>query len=192
MGDHLTRSAILFPLSSIHSAEPGVIRLTGGVFLLLSLLFFIIYFRKGTRHWGWLYPAIPLLGFSITLFLVTPGVNNPVLSIPLWLSLIIPNLIAYSLNIRQNWWALIPAWVFTILMIVSFIDPAEEGMAVAITLVSILLIPLTIFSVFFPDTVLGIFRIISHGFGSGFDAIVIALMKITEPLLVSLGLRKKR
>ncbi|MDX1437861.1 MAG: hypothetical protein R3335_13705 [Anaerolineales bacterium] len=75
----------------------------------LSVLFFASYFISGLSHWGWLFPACILGGAAVTVWLSDSGVRASLLAAPVLLGVAVPFLAAFVLDVRKNWWALIPA-----------------------------------------------------------------------------------
>lgn len=91
------------------------------IFVFISLLFFVTYFVNGLTEWGWLFPACIFAGVATTLFMVTAGVDDPYIGAPVLIGVGLPFLAAYLINRRENWWALIPMWVMTVLTVIIFI-----------------------------------------------------------------------
>lgn len=79
------------------------------VFAGLALLFFIRYLLAGLRSWGWLFPVCILLALAGTLWLATNGYEGSWIGAPLLGGIALPFLVAFGLDFRKNWWALIPA-----------------------------------------------------------------------------------
>jgi len=76
----------------------------------LSILFFGTFFASGIRNYGWLFPAFMTAAIAGIIGLSGTNVDGTLLgSLPLF-AISIPFWFAFSLNRRDNWWAMIPAW----------------------------------------------------------------------------------
>jgi hypothetical protein len=79
----------------------------------VSLAFFVRYFVAGLRAWGWLFPACIFGTVAAMLWLNESGVQSTLLVAPIFAGIVVPFLVAFAINYRQNWWALIPAFVLS-------------------------------------------------------------------------------
>ena len=93
--------------------------LWAAVFGGLSVVFFVSYFASGVQNWGWLFPAVIFAASAINIEMVRLGVTGNWMAIPVLLGLALPFLVAFSLNPTSNRWALIPAWVFVVITVIS-------------------------------------------------------------------------
>jgi len=91
------------------------------IFSGLSLLFFATYFINGVKNWGWLFPAFIFAGVALTMSLTNAGVESDVLGVPVLIGVALPFVVAFALNRQENWWALIPAWVLSMVALMILI-----------------------------------------------------------------------
>ena len=92
-----------------------------GVFTVISAAFFLTYFLKGIRSWGWLLPALVFAALALTIGTILEQPDNPDIAFPFLLSLAIPNFAGYRLN-RKRWGLLIPALVLTVIAGIVMLD----------------------------------------------------------------------
>lgn len=108
------------------------------VFTVVSLLFFVTYFINGLGNWGWLFPAFIFAALALVLWMQTQGIEDPWMGVPVLVAVALPFLVAFALSPRQNWWALIPAWVMAVISaIVIFAEEAQGEWIGALVLFSI-------------------------------------------------------
>jgi hypothetical protein len=77
----------------------------------LAVVFFIRYLLAGVRNWGWLFPTCVFLALSGIIWFGTAGYVEAWIVAPLFGAIALPFLVAFGLDFRRNWWALIPAFV---------------------------------------------------------------------------------
>lgn len=116
------------------------------IFTVLSAFFFLTYFLEGVRNWGWLFPATILASLAIILALTGTPLGRALSGAPVLLAVAIPFLVAFLLESRKSWWALIPAWVMLCLsLVVLLADRASGNIVGAFVLYSIALPFLIVF-----------------------------------------------
>lgn len=91
------------------------------VFAVVSLFFFVTYFAKGVREWGWLLPACIFGGVAITMGLANAGFDEPWIGTPILIGNGLPFLVVFLLDRSRNWWALIPAWTLGVIVAILFL-----------------------------------------------------------------------
>jgi len=88
-----------------------------------GLIFLVRYLVAGWRNWGWLFPACIFAALAGITWLVGSGIRETWLSAPIFAAIVIPFLVAFVLDFRRNWWALIPASVMTVIcLMVIFVE----------------------------------------------------------------------
>jgi hypothetical protein len=97
-----------------------------GVFTIISAAFFLTYFLKGIRSWGWLFPALIFAALALTIGTILEQPDNPNIAFPFLLSLAIPNFAGYILN-RKQWGFLIPAWVMTVIATIILLEERVDS-----------------------------------------------------------------
>lgn len=94
-----------------------------GIFAAASVVFLVAYAINGWRQWGWLFPASISAGVALTIYLAEYSTANAAVGAPVLIGVGLPFAVAFFLDPRQRWWALIPAWVMTVLtLIIFFVD----------------------------------------------------------------------
>jgi len=127
--------------------EMGVIALEdipdstmGVVFVVLSIFFFITYFLKGIRNWGWLFPAFILAALGLILLTEGTPLGETLSGAPVLYAVALPFLAAVALQPKENWWALIPALIMLVIgSIILFEDRIEGDIIGTLVLYSIAL-----------------------------------------------------
>lgn len=92
-----------------------------------SLIFFATYFIEGVRHWWWLFPALIFGAVALTIILTVTGHSKSYVAAPILAGTAIPFVVAFGVDTKHNWWALIPAWVMSVLTVVVLIADYAPG-----------------------------------------------------------------
>jgi hypothetical protein len=87
----------------------------------ISLLSLVFYFVDGVKAWGWLFPVGIFGGLGIMMTLVANNEDNAAIASPLFIGLLIPFAVAYFMDRKSNWWALIPGGVMLFLALVTLL-----------------------------------------------------------------------
>jgi hypothetical protein len=86
----------------------------------ISIVSLIFYFAAGVKNWEMLIPAGIFGGLAITSALVAKGVDDPVMASPIFIGIGLPFIVAFIIDGRRNWWALIPTGAMAFLTLVLF------------------------------------------------------------------------
>lgn len=93
----------------------------------VSLAFFVTYIATGFKQWGWLFPACMFAGTAITIALAEAGVRGSLVAVPVLAGAGLPFFIVFAYAPRQHWWALIPAWVMSVVTLIVFVAERVPG-----------------------------------------------------------------
>jgi hypothetical protein len=94
------------------------------IFAGVGVLFLVRYLISGLKEWGWLFPACILAALTVIIVMGASGRAEPFLASLIFIAVAIPFLVAFLLNVRSNWWALIPA--FSCLVVGAIIVLADR------------------------------------------------------------------
>jgi hypothetical protein len=115
----------------------------------LSLVFFIRYLLAGVRLWGWLFPVCIFLAISSMVWLATShNYRDATIAAPFFGAIAVPFLVAFAIDFRKNWWALIPAFAFILFGVVVIFGDRLPGEVIGAGFMFAIAIPfLTIYFV---------------------------------------------
>lgn len=99
----------------------------GFIFAGASILFLVIYLISGWREWGWLFPTSIFAGLTAVIFMAESGVEGTWVGALFMAALALPFWVVFAIDRRENWWALIPGWVFTALTAVILLSDTLSG-----------------------------------------------------------------
>lgn len=98
----------------------------GVVFAGVSLVCLVIYLTSGWQEWGWLFPTFIPAGLAAVIFLGESGIEGFWIGALFMASMALPFWLIFLIN-RENWWALIPGWVLTVLTAVILLSESVAG-----------------------------------------------------------------
>ncbi len=107
-----------------------------GACAVLSAVWFIRYFAGDLKRWGRLLPACQFAAIAIIIGLSQAGVDGSIAAAPLFIGFAIPFVVAFFVDRQQNYWAAIPAGIFSMLTMTTIIgEQAGEFVAALVVLV---------------------------------------------------------
>ena len=118
------------------------------VFASASLLFFAGYFLNGLREWGWLFPASIFGALALTIELGELHLQGAMVASPILASIALPFVVAFVLEPRQRWWALIPAWIMLVLTALMLFVERVPGEAIAALILYSIALPFLVVFLF--------------------------------------------
>ena len=103
-------------------------------FAVASAVFFVCYLVNGLRKWGWLFPALFCAAMSLTIWMSMNNMEDtPWMGLPILASIALPFYVGFAIE-PKNRWLLIPAFITTMIMIISMsTDSDYEGVVVMFT-----------------------------------------------------------
>jgi hypothetical protein len=108
----------------IPDLSPGIWSLLFGI---VSLLFFASYFISGFTQWGWLFPATISGGLAAIIWLANNGFDGPFLGSLILGCVSLPFWVAFLVNRKENWWALIPGWITAAIAAIILLSETLSG-----------------------------------------------------------------
>jgi hypothetical protein len=103
-------------------SDNGWVYIFGGA----AVLFLLAYILSGLKRWGWLFPALISAALSLTILLATRDITGPFLGAPILIAIAVPFYVGYLID-RKSWGLLIPAWVMTVLTIITLMAEQVQG-----------------------------------------------------------------
>jgi len=108
------------------------------VFGAAAVLFLITYLLQGILNWGWLFPATVSAGIALVIGLSGTALGRSISGAPILAAIALPFLVAFFTDTSKNKWALIPAWVMTVITAIVFLaDKVNGNLVGALVLYSI-------------------------------------------------------
>ena len=93
------------------------------IFAGAGVLFLVGYLVSGLKKWGYLFPACILGALAAIITLAEAGQADAFIGSLIFIAIAIPFLVAFLTNVRENWWALIPAFGCLVMAtVVNFAD----------------------------------------------------------------------
>jgi hypothetical protein len=93
----------------------------------LSALSFIRYFAGDLKRWGRLMPACLFAAFTVMIGLSEADVPGSFIATPLFVGLAIPFAVALIADARQNYWAVMPLTIFSVLALAALLDNQTDS-----------------------------------------------------------------
>jgi hypothetical protein len=87
----------------------------------LSAAWFVRYLLSNHKQWGWLLPACQFAAIAVIIGLSEAGVQGSIIATPLFVGFTIPFVVAFVTDRQQNYWAVIPAVIFSMLTVTTLI-----------------------------------------------------------------------
>ncbi len=110
------------------------------LFAAVAAFFWSTYVMRETREWGWLFPAAIFSGIALVTGLEGTALGRALSGAPILAGVALPFFVAYAGDPRTRQWALIPAWVLTVLSVIVLVERYVSGNLIgAVVLYSIAL-----------------------------------------------------
>jgi len=100
------------------------------IFGAASLLFLALYLVSGVQKWGLLFPASISAGVALTIYMANATNADAAVGAPVLISVAVPFAVAFLLDARRNWWALIPTWVMVVITLITLVVDHVSGEAI--------------------------------------------------------------
>ncbi len=92
-----------------------------------GIFFVLTFISQGMQAWGWLFPGTIFLGISLIIWLEGTALGQVLSGAPVLAGVAIPFIVAYAGDPKTRQWALIPAWVLSVLTLVVLIERFVSG-----------------------------------------------------------------
>ena len=96
------------------------------IFSGIAILFLLGYFINGLKNWGMLFPTFIFAALSLTIWMVTRNFTGAFFGAPILAAIALPFYVGFAMH-RQNWGLLIPAWVMSILTVITLMADQVVG-----------------------------------------------------------------
>ena len=97
------------------------------IFAALAAFFWLTYFLKGAAAWGWLFPATIFTAIALIIGLEGTALGDALSGAPILAAVALPFLAAFASDPKTRPWALIPAWVMSVLTVVVLVERFVSG-----------------------------------------------------------------
>ena len=94
---------------------------------ILSAAWFIRYFTGDRKRWGPLMPVCQFAAIAVIIGLSQIDVHGSIIAAPLFIGFAIPFVVAFFTDRQKNYWAVIPAGIFTMLTVTTIIGDRAAG-----------------------------------------------------------------
>jgi hypothetical protein len=123
----LIAAGVLFLAQNFGYIPRDVPTLWVAIFGGAGALFFIGYLASGLRQWGLLFPALISGALALTIGLGESGYDGSFMGTPVLAAVAIPFFAAFALNVRKNWWALIPGIILGVIALIPLLADRVPG-----------------------------------------------------------------
>jgi hypothetical protein len=107
-------------------------------------IFLFRYLIAGLRFWGWLFPACAFVAVAGMIWLGDSGYRDAWIAAPIFGAIAVPFLVAFTVDFRKNWWALIPAFTFLIMGLVIVFGDRLPGEVVGASMMFAIAVPFAV------------------------------------------------
>ena len=97
------------------------------VFGLLSTLSFLRYFAGDLKRWGRLIPACLFAAAAVMIGLSQADLPDSIIAMPLFIGFAIPFAVAVIVDCQKNYWAVIPAAIFSLVALALLLDKRADA-----------------------------------------------------------------